>query len=831
LRRLIPFLCLFAVYSFLLPASLVSAQTSVDTDVVLTATAGFDGYFRDNDWLPISAALENSGGDVRGWLVVRPETSGSAVNSTFSTAVDLPAGASQNITLYVVATDQAQQLRVELLDEAGAVITSATTSLRRVQMPDHLAVIITNAVAGAVDLSAVRSGSFAGLQAFMQIGDIPERSNLWDAVDLIFISDVDSGGMTDAQRTVLSQWVTAGGHLIVTGGAEWQATSAGILELLPLQPSGVEEVQDLAAFSAWLGGDAALAQRTLIATGALSEDSDVLLSNDAGNPLVVRRLLGSGVVDYLTPDPNAAPLRGWVLLPELWYTLASSGSPLPSWGYGMLRWDRAAEAARILPGFDLMPDVLPLFAFVLAYILLIGPINFLILNRINRREWAWFSIPLLILVFTGIAYILGTNLRGTDVTLNQMTLVRTWANSETARADSVIGMLSPQRNVYSVQSTDSVLRPVPLPRVLPSGDVDASLQTARADVVQGEAFSLQDLTIDAGFLASLTATSMVSRPALNGEFTISDDTTIEGQQQVRGVVSNEGALPLRDAVILARGTAYRLPEDLEPGDIIPFSLTLPGEDSPAPTLFRPLVIGGLTLISARQDYLIDQTIIDILGDSSIGDLDSFFIDESQQGLENRRRQLFLSSFVRDSFTLPGRADEIYLVGWTDERILEMEVTGAGSRTQDTTLHIIQLAQERVYREGRVVVSPDQFMWAGRTSNALGIVAPVMVRLDPGEETRFRFTPVHSARLDVVDTLSIVFEGQTTGTRRLPFALWDWARQVWVDLDADSPRYAVPNPARFIGPMNAVEMRLQSDDIGGFFRVERVAIEQSGRFER
>jgi hypothetical protein len=32
-------------------------------------------------------------------------------------------------------------------------------------------------------------------------------------------------------------------------------------------------------------------------------------------------------------------------------------------------------------------------------------------------------------------------------------------------------------------------------------------------------------------------------------------------------------------------------------------------------------------------------------------------------------------------------------------------------------------------------------------------------------------------------------------------------------------------------MNAVEMRLRADDVGGYFRVERVAIEQFGRFER
>ncbi len=793
--------------------------------------AGYDGYYRENDWLPLRVALENPGGDLRGRLVVRPETSGSAFASTFSTPVDLPARATQNILFYAVASDLTNQVRVELLDEEGAVLASSSAPLQRIQQPDHLAVVITDATAGAVDLSGVRSGSFLGVQAFMRIEDLPDQSGLFDAVDMLVVSDTDTGGVSDAQRDVLRQWVMNGGHLIVTGGAEWQATVAGLADLLPLRATAVQDVEGLRAFSRWLGGDSALADRTLIAMGELSADADVLLADEQGLPLVVRRIMGAGVVDFVSASPNALPLRGWSVLPELWYTLASSAPGQPSWGYGILRWDRAAEAARILPGFDLLPDILPLLVFVALYIVLIGPINYLVLNRINRREWAWFTIPLLILVFTAAAYALGTNLRGTEVTLNQMTLVRSWADSPVSRLDAVIGMLSPQRAVYGLQIDNAAVRPVPLPRILPGGGLDPTLEGTRADVAQGEDFALQDITIDAGFIANLTASASVPRPNMTGEVSISDAPSVDGQQQVRGVVSNDGSVPLYDPIILARGIAYQLPDVLQPGDVVPFELTLPGEDLPSPTLYRPLVAGNLTLVAARQELRLDQTLFDILGDNAVTDLDSFFINESLAGLDNRRRQLFLAAVIRDSFGMTGRANETYLMGWTDERMLTSEVSGANWRTQDTTLHVIQLAQERVYRPEPVVVSADQFVWSGRTLSGLGVVAPMLVRLDPGEEVTFRFTPVATARLDEVESLSVVFVGQTTGTRRLPFALWDWRRQQWVDMQAEDTQFRVPNPGRFIGPMNAVEMRLRSDDVGGFFRVERVAIEQSGRFIR
>ena len=39
-----------------------------------------------------------------------------------------------------------------------------------------------------------------------------------------------------------------------------------------------------------------------------------------------------------------------------------------------------------------------------AYILLIGPINYLVLRRLDRREWAWVTMPVLIVVFAVGAY-------------------------------------------------------------------------------------------------------------------------------------------------------------------------------------------------------------------------------------------------------------------------------------------------------------------------------------------------------------------------------------------------------------------------------------------
>jgi hypothetical protein len=826
LSRYLLCLATLLVSCLLLPFASVAAQSAV---VTLDVEAGFETYFRDNQWLPVYINLANDGDDVRGRLVVRPATSGSGIVNTYSTPVDLPRGARQTATLYITASSILSQLRVELLDEGEVVIASAVANVRPIQPQDRLAVVVTNATSGALDMSSIRSGGFSGYQAILTIDQLPDNAALFDAVDLVVLSDVDTGEMSSAQQDALTQWVTFGGHLIVTGGANWRATSAGIGDLLPMVLDGETTVDDLDALGQWLGGDdETLTARTLIATGALRDDSQALLR--AGeNVLIARRLLGAGVVDFLAADPNGAPLRNWALLPDLWYTLASSVDPQPSWSGGFSRWAQAADAVEILPGFNLLPDVLPLLGFLALYIALIGPVNYFILNRINRREWAWVTIPVLIIIFSFLAYLIGTNLRGNEATLSRLTVVRAWHDSVTARADSVVGLLSPRRTSYEFAMTDAVLRPLPLPRLLTGGLIATNAPTD-AEIAQTQQFLATNFTIDASFLAEFTASAPIEAPQIRGQASISDDPDIAGQQVVRGAVSNESAFTLEEAVILARGVSYRLEEALAPGDVVDFELTLAGEDAPAPVLYTPpafiSAIGNNVNLRLTQD----QSIIDILGERRFNpNIDFTFIDDSPESLESRRRQLFLASFVRDLFATTARANHIYLVGWATRSPLESELVGANWEPYDTTLYLIELESPRVPTQDEVTISGDQFNWSARSFTGARDVAPVSLQLNQDETAVFRFTPVSDARLSEVTGLELVLQEYNAGGRTIPLALWDWAVGDWVELEAIGERFPVVDYQRFIGPLNAVQVRLRGADSGGFLRVGRLSVEQTGRF--
>ncbi len=816
--------------SFGLPLTPQTAAAQPSSGMVsLSLRAGYAGYFREANWLPIRVDIRNDGGAVAGRLVVRPETSGDAIYNTYSAPVSLAAGARQTVTLYITARIFAQSARVELIADDGAVVASERALLRGLQPGDRLHVVISEAPINAVDFTTARIAANEAFQADWRIRDLPDRAAALDAVDVIAINDADTSGLSAAQREALTAWVLGGGHLIVGGGANWRTTTAGIRDLLPIIPTTERVIDALEPLAAWLRVEARLDRPTVIAAGALGANARALVTAADGAILLARRMLGGGVVDFIAADLSAEPLRSWSGLSDLLAQLTVSAPPQPGWANGVIDWTPAAQAVEILPGFEALPDLLPLCGFLAAYIALIGPLNYLVLNRINRREWAWVTIPALIAVFSVAAYGIGGALRGTEATLNQLTLVRMWANQPMARVDMLVGLLSPRRIEYDLEALGAadysapVLRPIP--RITQSGtglltrDISASI-----DIAQAERFAAVDFIVDASYIAGFHAAGAVPAPALTGQATFIYDT-LPGQQIVRGSVRNDSPLTLRDPVVLARGVALRLDSSIPPGGLATFDLTLPGEGAPPPAIQTPqtarIFLRGMPTNNK-------QTVIDLLGVERYNpNTAAWTLSGADQAL--RRRLLFLSALIDDPYGSNGRADRVYLAGWTDQPLTGLALRGTDSSTQAETLILLELLAEHAPPPGSVTVSAAQFGWVVRQQQSFGAVAPIGLVMQPGEDAVFEYTPFASAQLARVDRLTIALKEVTAGARIVPLQIWDWDSGAWEGVELIDFQTVISAPARFVGPGNAVRLRVVSDGAGGYLRAGRLVVEQSGVF--
>src|SRR4029079_17407192 len=102
-----------------------------------------------------------------------------------------------------------------------------------------------------------------------------------------------------------------------------------------------------------------------------------------------------------------------------------------------------------LPSLSL-PSTGTLLVFLLTYVLVIGPLNYLVLRRLRRLEWAWFSVPLVVLLFSCGLYAVGAGLRGGQSQLSQAAIVQGAEGQTRAFATGFIGLFSPRRTSYTV---------------------------------------------------------------------------------------------------------------------------------------------------------------------------------------------------------------------------------------------------------------------------------------------------------------------------------------------------------------------------------------------
>jgi hypothetical protein len=817
------FIILTLIVLMFLPGmvTLASPPQRQSAQVELSVSAGYASYFRRGQWIPVRVNVTNDGDNLEGVIRVR---SGGLEEMTYQTPIELPRGSRKQVFLYISLQKFAQDIQVEVVDQKGRVFQHEAATLHTVDQNDVLCAVVTDSPYGSVDLTALAPGTGTVRQANWRIGDIPPLADALAGLDVLMFHDVDTGTLTAEQSVAISDWVLAGGHLIVTGGDAWQRTTAGVQALLPVSLQGTVQLDSLTPLADYLRLPREPLAEGTIAADATPRPSTRTLVVVGDVPLIVRGSYGAGVVDFLAVDPYAEPFRSWNEKDYLWYTLISSIGQQPSWLRGFTDWSMAREATLTLTS-TVLPTFFQLCGFLLLYVLLVGPINYLVLKRLNRREWAWVTIPMLIVVFSVLAYAVGFNLRGNVPTVNQLTVTQVWPDSDRGRVTSLIGVQSPRRSTYTI----AVDRPFAL-RALP--DVGIGLNVP-AVIAEGTRYAARSVPIDAGMIASFIASGYASVPRLSASATwaLSD-----GQPpRVAGKITNTVGVPLEDTVLLVKGQARAL-GTLQPGATQTFDISI-GPEDPGPLtlgnsrqLYSPYLYSTWRYTSSSPGWCyshqgLDLTVSEVMNGEKFS-CATRGVSSRQQ--EIRRRYRLLGSLVVDTDLSGGRDAGVYLFAWTNQPLVPVELQNKPQGDEDTNLYIFELPTTVAASDPVVEVPPALTTWSltetADPSTMLN-VTPSSFQISSNSQAAFQFMPMPAVRLTQVQGLDIEFQGQGP----LVVELWDWAEQTWVQMSLDPASTLTPvtDAGRFVGPENAVNVRVYSTDGTIYNEVDYVKIAYRG----
>jgi hypothetical protein len=796
--------------------------------IALSISAGYNGHYERDQWIPVRVSVSNSGDDLNGHIRIRTGELGGLEEISYRTPIDLPNGARKQVFLYVSLESPEQKIQVEVVDRAGHLVERATADLRLVGRGDILYAVVTASPFGAVDLTALYPGAGTARQVNWRIEDIPPLGEALAGLDVLLFHDVNTGALKAEQTAALVHWVLSGGHLIVTGGESWQRTTAGLQAVLPVTLRGSVPIESLSPLAAYLNRPTAPLDEGITAADSAPLPAAQVLVSAGDVPILVRARMGAGLVDFLAVDPQAEPLRSWRDKQYLWYTLVASVGQQPGWANGFSNWSRAREATLTLFS-TILPTFFQMCGFLLLYIALLGPVNYILLKRLNRREWAWFTIPALIALFSGLAYMVGFNLRGNTPTVSRLAVVRVWPDSEEAQVTALIGVQSPRRTTYDI----AVERGFTL-RTLPEEGIGLNVP---AIITEGTRYVAESIPIDAGTVASFAASGYAPAPHLEASVTwlLSDFDA----PRITGTIANTTGITLEDTVILVKGAA-RFVGTLEPGETGSFEIPL-GPQDPGPLTLGNRFYGSSSYYfgysgGSQYTYRSPGWCFEPSGDAlTVQDVmngERFSCSArsaTARQQEIRRRYRLLDALAADLDPSGGRDSGAYLFAWASVPTVGVDLVGRSHHEEDTTLYIFELPVTAGPTNQLVEVPPGLTTWAvidTQDPNTRVDISPVAFQVNTNGRAVFQFMPMPRVRLETVEELVIKFQGSGP----VILALWDWDAEIWtpVQLSPDSTSTPVANAARFVGPENAVNVLIFTEDDLAYNRVDYVKVAYRGR---
>lgn len=500
--------------------------------IELTASVRGGGSYRIGTWLPVTVVVHNQRADMTASLRVSASRGGAQYGAT----LDLPNGARKSVTIYALISTFTRRLTVRLM-AGDQQLAQQQLTVDPHSSSDRLIGLVAEQ-ADSIRLPKELDDHSKLIGVSLAPRDLPERAVGLSSFDALLLDDVATNELGEGQRTALREWVARGGQLIISGGAGVERTLAGLPD--DLRPVIVGALQTVSAASVLPGMPGGAQDVTLVEATPADSSTAVgrATSEQEEPPLLIERPLGRGVVSFATLALHEPALAAWPQATSFWSTMLQPRATLPP-GFGpsdlspdqMTEGNIASMLTR-LPALNL-PSLTQLGWLLLTYIILVGPMTFLVLRRLDRQALGWIVVPIITVVFVGAAYGLGYAQRGGDVVLNQISVVEP-LDAHNARVRSFVGLFSPARRSYKLNlSGDVLVRPVSL-----QGPWDTSEQDG---VFEGQSASALD--VPQWSMRALVADGVQPFAELRAELQLDGD-------QLSGEVINGTGQQLRDVVVV-----------------------------------------------------------------------------------------------------------------------------------------------------------------------------------------------------------------------------------------------------------------------------------------
>ncbi|WP_107923245.1 hypothetical protein [Lysinibacillus parviboronicapiens] len=408
---------LMFVMSFMLPVSQASAAPTLEVQ----AHAGMAGKAKYQSVVPLQVTVKNNGADFSGDMAINASSSFEAA-SALVLPLDIAAGEEKTIELYLDGLADYSYSEADLfafyegsIEKGKKVAYKGTKRLQANFLDPSTTFIYTltdksDRLSAYLRLSQFSSSGNVEIFNLNQLKDftLPEDAQGYAMANIIAVDEISIADLSQNQQEALLKWVQDGGTLLL-GASDQVLTTAGIFkDYLPLTLSQQMKTVSAGSLTKLSGGG--IFTKDISVYTATDNQGSVAILKENDTTLAAKKKLGSGEIVQTTfslGDQPLASMDGYAALTAKMLniqTLSQQGMM-----QGQSTMDQISYELRsineLFPSFEV--SVSYMLIVIILYILIIGPLLYFVLKKMDKREHAWWLIPAISVAISIALFIFG----------------------------------------------------------------------------------------------------------------------------------------------------------------------------------------------------------------------------------------------------------------------------------------------------------------------------------------------------------------------------------------------------------------------------------------
>lgn len=514
-------------------------------------TYGLNGVVTGEAWTSVKLKITNKGKKFDGIAAVTLPTEEKKKGVAYKRSVTVPQNGSKTISIQVPSLSSFSQFKVELIEgekvkihkriQTGSNIGESQNQMITGVLSDNISSL--NYFDGAIIQD--RYGIYSKIVSLTK-NNFPEDITSLSGMGFLIINQFDTGKLSKKQVEVIKEWVKQGGVLLLSAGDKAEETFGRFLdeylnvEIKGNQKKKITYVKNKNSQEIVVDGSSLVIKDGMEIKGIIKGGNIWKTEKGNGNIIVMDFDLGSNEMDMWQDKIEFAQTLFQKTLSE------TIENYLRNVYMGGVYTQEIQKALQFYGNISFPKSIYYIILFTI-YILIIGPIGYFILKRLDKRGWIWVLVPVSAVVFNGFIFLMSSGSRLHNPIATTMTLIDT--GSDTWKEKVYLSLLNPGKKAYVATLDSSLKKIMPLREFYSYGEDENSLDAISYSIQEEEGETILSMEKNKAFSSEIFAMDREEKQKEAGferKLTLTVDS-------IEGTITNRTGYDLVEAGMIYNG--------------------------------------------------------------------------------------------------------------------------------------------------------------------------------------------------------------------------------------------------------------------------------------